>query len=162
MPRLYAVTQENVTLSTSAAADILQINGAAGKSVRLKRVRAAAPDSTAPTSQQIGWRMRYFPVTVTNGGGATLTTLGRADPGDAAATFTALGYSTTKATTTGTPIIFYEGADHVFNGLDETFDGIVMRAPPLVGAGVAIVIEQLAAVSGVVHLNVTAEVEEEG
>jgi len=163
MARTYALILP--PLAVTVAQDLIEIQGVVGKALILRRVRIAAVDTTAPGSQMLSWRMSLLTAaTVGTGGGAV--TPARTDPGDPAATFTAARNNTGKATGTGT--IFYQGADHVFNGLDETFDGIVMKSPPVIASSVTagsrtlIVIELLSVVTPTVTLGGIAEVEEWG
>lgn len=161
MPRLYTVSFEQVAVV--APQDLLQINGAAGKMLRIKRTALSSTDTTIPTSQMIALRARFLPATVTNGSVGTAPTPARTDPGDAAPSFTAYANNTTKATSSGTPVVLFEGGCHVYNGYDATFeeDGRG-AASPAIGPGEAWVFELLSTVSGTVHLSGTVWVEEVG
>lgn len=158
MPRQYRVTFEGVAVS--AAQDLFQITGAAGKIVQPVKVVIKATNQS-PTAQQLQFRIRFLPATVTNGSGGTTPTITRTDPGDAAASFTALASNTTKATTSGTAAILYEGGEYVFNGLEEVFDGLVIAQPPI-GPSEALVVELLAAPTGTLNLSGTILVNEIG
>jgi hypothetical protein len=155
MARLYRVLFEQV--SVSAAQDLIQITGAAGKIVRPVRCWVGASDTTLPTAQMISTRCRRLPATVTNGSAGTTPTIGAVDPGDAAASFTALANNTTKATTSGTAVVLDERGDHIFAGAESSFPD----RPPI-GPSEAFVYELLSTVSGTVHLSGGILVEEIG
>lgn len=155
MGRTYEVVFESV--SVSAAQDLLQIVGAASKVLRIKRVWVNSTDTTIPTSQQISVRCRYLPVTVSNGSGGSTPTPRPVSPGDAAASFTALANSTSKATTNGTAAILYENGAHIYGG-----DSWSFPTPPEIIPSTSFVYELLSTVSGTVHLSGGCEVEEIG
>ena len=154
MGRIYKVTFENVT--TSAAQDLVAAYGASGKMCKLRRVWAECYTAT-PTSQNLGYRVRFLPATVTPGTGGGAATPQKTDQGDASATFTARINDTSKATTTGTASIFEEGAAHILAGYDKSFE-----APLTFGASTAVVFELLSTPSGSVALSGGVEVEEIG
>jgi hypothetical protein len=155
MGRVYNVTFSGVAVA--AAQDLVQIKGAAGKMVRVLRAWVAATDTTAPTAQQLQLRARLLPATVTDGSGGTAPTPAKVDPGDAAASLTALVNNTTKATTSGTAIVLEENGCHVFSGYDFAFP-----RPPVVGPGESFVFESLSTPSGTLHLSGGVTVEELG
>jgi hypothetical protein len=155
MPRNYAVTFEAVAVT--AAQDLIQLTGAAGKIVRPIRAWVKATDTTLPTAQMIQTRCRFLPATVTAGSGGTTPAKVALDPGDAAASFTALANNTSKATTSGTATIVDEGGDHVYAGYDQTFS---VRTP--IGPSEAFVFELLSTVTGTIHLSGGVIVEEIG
>jgi hypothetical protein len=157
MPRAYTVVFEGV--SVSAAQDLFQIKGAAGKLLRIKRVVLNATDTTPPAAQMIQARMRYLPVTVTDGSGGTAPTPQPLDPGDAAASFTAKVNNTTQATTNGTAVKLWEGGFYVLAGLDYSF---AQGREPVVGPSESFTVEMLSAPSPAIHLSGTVEVEESG
>ena len=143
-------------LSGAAAMDLVQVNGVSGKLVYVHAIRVAATNSSPP-AQQIPLRCRVLPATVTNGSGGSSITLSRDDPGDAAATVTATGGNTTKATTSGTARVVMDNSAHVSAGFDYMFP-----RPILVEAGEAFVFELTAALTGSVTLAAGVEVEERG
>ena len=155
MPRNYAVTFEAV--SVSAAQDLIQLTGAAGKIIRPIRAWVKATNTTLPTAQMLETRCRFLPATVTPGSGGTTPAKVPLDPGDAAASFTALANNTSKATTNGTATVLDEGGDHIYSGYDNTF---VVRTP--IGPSEAWVFELLSTVSGTVNLSGGVIVEEIG
>lgn len=155
MGRIYRVSFEEVAVT--AAQDLVQITGAAGKMVRILRRWVGATDTTLPTAQMLALRERFLPATVTNGSGGTTPTVAKNDPGDAAASATALVNDTTKATTSGTAVVLGEIGVHINNGYDEW-----CLNPPLVGPSEAYVFELLSTVSGTVHLSGGVEFEEIG
>jgi len=155
MGRNYVVTFEQVAVS--AVQDLLQIKGAAGKMLRIKRVWWGSTDTAIPTSQMISTRCRYLPAAVTDGSGGSSPTPAAFDPGTGAASFTAKANNTTKATSSGTAITMEESGDHIYNGYSRAF-----ADPPAVGPSESFVFELLSTVSGTVHLSGGAEVEELG
>ncbi len=156
MGRQYYVPFEQVAVA--AAQDLLQINGAAGKMLKILRVKWGCTDTTLATSQSVATRCRFLPATVTNGSGGTTPTIS-GSPGNSAASFTALANNTTKATTSGTPVVTFESGDHLYNGF-EKFWG--KDESPVVGPSEAFVFELLSTPSGTVHLSGGADVEEIG
>jgi len=155
MARTYAVTFEQIAVSSPQ--DLLEIKGATGKMLRILRAFVAATDTTAPTNQQLSLRARFLPATVSDGSGGGTPTPRPMDPGDAAASFTALSNNTSKATTSGTAAILEENACNVFSGYDYMFP-----RPPVVGPSEAFVFELLSTVTGTVHLSGGCIVEEMG
>lgn len=155
MPRVYSVTFEEVAVS--AAQDLVQIKGASGKTLRILRAWWGATDTTLPTSQQVSTRGRFLPATVTDGSGGSSPTPRKFDPGDAAASFTALANNTTPASTNGTATILLERGDHIYAGMSHSF-----RNPPVIGPSESFVFELLSTVTGTVHLSGGVEVEETG
>lgn len=157
MPRNYTAVFENVTVS--AAQDLFQIIGAAGKTVRVKRVSVGATNTTLVTAQSLQLRMRFLPVTVTNGSGGSSPTFRQNDPGDAAPSVTAKANSTTPATTNGTALTLQEWGVHIFAGLDYSFP---IGREPVVGPSESVVFELLSTVTGTVAMSGTVDVEESG
>lgn len=155
MPRTYSVSFENISMAS--AQDLLQIKGATGKMLRILRIWWGATDTTAPTNQQISLRARFLPAAVTDGSGGSTPTPRPMDPGDAAASFTALANDTTKATTSGTAAILEENGVNVFSGYDYMFP-----RPPVVGPSESFVFELLSTVTGTLHASGGAIVEEIG
>lgn len=155
MPRTYSVTFEEV--ACTAAQDLVQIKGAAGKMLRILRQYVALTDTSPPTNQQFALRSRFLPATVSDGSGGTTPTPRPFDPGDAAASFTALANSTSKATTNGTATILEENGANSFAGYDYMFP-----RPPVIGPSESFVFELLAATTGTPHLSGGVVVEEMG
>lgn len=155
MGRIYTVTFEQVAVS--AAQDLLQIKGATGKVLRVRKLWWGCTDTAIATSQSVATRCRFLPATVTDGSGGSTPTPARFDQGNAAASFTALANNTSKATTVGTAVVLEESGDHLYNGYNRTF-----AEPPVVGPGESLVFELLSTVTGTVHLSGGAEVEEIG
>lgn len=157
MARRYTVATENVAVS--AAQDLMQVAGATGKTVRIKRCFVGATDTTLVTAQSLRLRCRFLPATVTNGSGGSTPTFQKVDPGDAAASVTALANNTTQATTSGTAVVLQDIGVHIFAGWDFTFP---TGAEPVVGPSESFTFELLSTVTGTVHLSTTVEVEESG
>jgi len=155
MARQYKVMFEGVLIA--APQDLIQITGAAGKVVRILQVWLGCTDTTLAAGQALQTRCRYLPVTVTAGSGGTTPTISKTDPGDAAASFTALANNTTKATTSGTAIVWDEDGNHLYGGQRTAFN----ERPPI-GPSEAFVFELLSTVTGTVHLSGGVLVEEIG
>lgn len=155
MPRNYTIMFESVTVT--AAQDLVQVKGASGKIFRPIRAWVKATDTTLPTAQMISARCRFLPATVTDGSGGTTPTPAKTDPGDAAASITALMNNTVKATTNGTAIVLDEGGEHIYSGYDVIFP---VRTP--IGPSESFVFELLSTVTGTVHLSGGVIVEEMG
>jgi hypothetical protein len=120
MSRIYEVPFDNV--SVSAVQDLVQINGAAGKIVRILRRWVYSVDVPVAAQQQLSLRERFLPAAVTNGSGGTTPVIAKADPGNATPSFTAFVNNTTKATTSGTPVVLGNYGPHIFNGYDDEPD----------------------------------------
>jgi hypothetical protein len=154
MARIYQVTFEGVLISQPQ--DLVQINGASGKILRILRRWVGATDTPLPGSQMLQLRERFLPAIVTNGNGTSVTPAKR-DPGDANASFAAFVNSTGKATTSATAVVLNEIGTHVYNGYDEPY-----LNPPPIGASEAYVWELMSTVNGTLHLSGGVEVEEIG
>jgi len=157
MGRRYVVTFEQV--SVSVAQDLLQIKGAAGKMLKILRMYVNPSNTTLVTAQSISCRGRFLPATVTDGSGGSTPTPQKVDPGDAAASFTALANNTVKATSSGTAVIMAEVAAHIYAGVDFSWRP---GGEPTVGPSTSFVFELLSTVSGTVSLSGGVEVEEIG
>lgn len=154
MGRRYRVMFPNITVS--AAQDLLQIKGATGKMVKILRHWLGATNQS-PTNQQLQLRSRFLPATVTDGTGGGTPTIEKTDPGDPAASFTALRNNTGKATTSGTAIVTYEDGCNVFAGNNWDY-----ATPPPIGPSESFVLELVAAPTGTLALSGGVEVEETG
>lgn len=155
MPRRYSVTFENVAIT--AAQDLFQIKGAAGKMLRIISVKLGSTNTTLPTAQMLQTRARFLPATVTDGSAGTTPTPQTIDPGDAAASFTALANNTTKATTSGTAKTQHEAGVHIFAGEDYQFPD-----PPCIGPSESFVYELLSVPTGTANFSGKVIVEEIG
>ena len=155
MPREYTVAFENVTVS--AAQDLFQIKGAAGKILRILRVALGSTNTTIPTNQQIRLRCRFLPATVTDGSGGTSPTPQPLDPGDPSASFTAKANNTTPATTNGTASLLESVGVNILGGHDYMFP-----KPPIIGPSESFTYELLSTVTGTVAMSGTVLVEEMG
>jgi hypothetical protein len=160
MGRKYKVIFSAVAVA--AAQDLFEIKGAAGKMVRILRCFCGATDTTLVTAQSLSTRCRYLPATVTDGSGGTTPSFLPMDPGDAAASATALANNTTKATTNGTAVILGSRGDHIYQGVEYNFRATPFSEPPVIGPSEAFVFELLSTVSGTVHLSGELEIEEVG
>jgi hypothetical protein len=157
MARVYTTVFENVAVS--AAQDLVQVKGAAGKIVKIKRVFLGMTDTTLQTAQGLQLRARYLPSVVTDGSGGTSPSFLPQDPGDAAASVTAKVNNTTKATTSGTAVILEEWGVHNFAGLDYTWP---TGSEPTIGPSESFVFELLSTVTGTCHFSGSCRVEESG
>lgn len=159
MGRIYRVQFENV--SVSAPQDLVQITGAAGKLMKIRRAKWGATNTTAPTNQQISTRCRLLPSTVTVGsGGTTGITPSKNDPGDAAcSSSTCATNNTAKATTNGTATILEEDGSNVYAGYDHAWPE---KSQPVVGPSQAFVFELLSTPTGTVNMSGLVEIEEIG
>lgn len=157
MPRRYSVESNNVVVS--AAQDLMQIIGATGKTLKIKRVHVGATNTTLVTAQSLQLQAKYLPVTVTNGSGGSAPTPVPLDPGDSAASFTAKANNTTQASSSGTATIQQAWGVHIFAGLDFTFP---IGAEPIVGPSESWVLTLPSTVTTPVNLTTTVEVEETG
>lgn len=155
MARTYAITFENVLVT--AAQDLVEVKGATGKMVRILRQWVACTDTSLAAAQMLSLRSRFLPATVTDGSGGSTPTPRPIDPGDAAASLTALVNNTTKASSGGTATILEENAGHLYGGYDYQFP-----RPIPIGPSEAFVFELLSTVSGTVHLSGGVLVEEIG
>jgi hypothetical protein len=155
MPRLYSVSFEDVAISV--AQDLVQIKGATGKMLRIRRVYVSAVDTSPGTNQFMSLRCRFLGATVTDGSGGSTPTPKPFDPGDAAASFSALANNTTKATSSGTVNILEDNGCNIFAGYDYMFP-----YPPDVGPSESFVFELLQGPNGAIHLSGGVVVEEIG
>lgn len=157
MPRVYVVPFENVAVT--AVQDLIEVKGAAGKVLKIRAQRCKVYDNTLPAAQNLAFRGRVLPATVTSGSGGTSPTPQKTDLGDAAASFTAGANNTVKATTSGTAVTTTEGGEHIFNGYEKVY---AADARPVVGPSESYVFELLTAPQASVHLSGEVEVEEIG
>lgn len=163
MPRIYEVSFENVAVS--AAQDLIQITGAAGKMMFIIEVAFDVTDVTLATGQGFETRCRFLPATVSVGsGGTTGITPSKLDQGDAAcSSSTCATNNTSQATTNGTAVKLYEGGGHLYNGFRKawgTFQNPLTG--PAIGPSEAFTFELLSATSGTVHLSGTCYFAETG
>lgn len=155
MGRIYTVVFEKVTVA--AVQDLFQIKGATGKTLRIKEVSVSCVDATLPTACMLALRCRFLPATVTDGSGGTTPTPQKVDPGDAAASFTALVNNTTPATTSGTAVKIRDDGCHIYAGYSYAFP-----KPPEIGPSESFVFELITAPAASSTLSGTATVEESG
>lgn len=157
MGRKYEQTFEAVTVS--AAQDLVFLPGSTGHVLRILRHWVNCGDTSLATGQGLKLRCRRLPAAVTAGtGGTTGATPTSLSPGDAACSTTTAGTNNTgKATSSGTVVVIYEGACHLYQGEDRRWD-----FPPEIGPTAAFVYELLSTVSGTVTLSGGVEFEELG
>lgn len=166
MPRIYLHTFSAVNVGSTglaAAADLLLLPGpSAGKLCKVRRFWiGTAGDATLAAGQPISLRMRYLPATVTPGSGGTgsLTPV-KVDQGDSTCSITTARRSdTTIATTNGTAVLLWQGAVHIYQGIDWVFPEL---SQPRFANATAITLEQLAAPTGTVTISGGIEFSEEG
>lgn len=157
MPRIYEITFENVAVS--AAQDLVSLKGGAARTVKIKRMRVAATNTSIPTAQMLELRASLASATLTAGSGGTAPTPRPVDLGDAAATFTARANDTSKATTSGAFTIVEESGCHIYAGYDFSYP---QGREPVFGLNEGFVFELLSTVSGTVNLSGGVTVEETG
>lgn len=157
MGRIYTVVFENVAIS--AAQDLFQIKGAAGKLAKIRRVTLGMTNTTLQTAQALQIRGRFLPATVTDGSAGTTPAFKPQDPGDAAASVTAMANNTSKATTSGTAVTLFERGVHNFSGDDWPFP---VGTEPIIGPSESFVYELLSTVTGTCNFSGTLMIEEMG
>lgn len=157
MGRQYTVNFSGVAVS--AAQDLVQITGAAGKMMRILKCWFGVTDVTLASAQGMKLRARFLPATVTVGsGGTTGITPSKVDPGDAAcSSSTCATNNTTQATTSGTAIVLMADGAHLYQGY--LWQPI---AVPVIGPSEAFVFELLSAQAGTVTLSGGVLLEETG
>src|SRR4051812_25599742 len=126
--RIYMIPFKGV--SAASVLTFWQINGAAGKMLRIRRGIISATNTTPPTDQQVQIEGRFLPATVTNGSGGSSVTPA-AEPGDAAASFAARCNDTTRATSNGTIVSSYQGGFNIRMGWGEDFLDDMWPLPPI-------------------------------
>lgn len=158
MGRIYTVTFEEVSISVAQDLFELYFPSSTYKALRILRQWLECSDTTLPTAIILPLRSRVLPSAVTNGSGGTSANIGKG-VGDSSASFTAKANNTTKATTTGTPSIEYEGGFHVYQGHEWMF-----TRPPIIigGSGDSFVFELLGVPASAVKFSGGLEVEEMG
>lgn len=158
MPRNYEVTFSAVTVA--AAQDLVQVNSpSAGRIFRVKRMWVACGDTSLATGQGLKLRARYLPATLTVGsGGTTGITPSKKDQTDTACSSTTCATNnTTPATTSGTAVVLWAGATHLYAPFEWRFDD-----PIYVNPATGFVFELLSTVSGTVTLSGGVDFEELG
>lgn len=155
MPRTYVVAFENVAIS--AAQDLVQVKGAAGKTLRILRQSVACVDGTLPASQTLRLRSQFLPATVTDGSGGSSPTPNPLDPGDAAASFTSKANNTTQASSSGTATTLEANGCHIYSGYDYAFP-----RPPVIGPSESFVFALMTAPAASTHFSGSVVVEESG
>jgi hypothetical protein len=132
--RLYEIPFEAVSIS--AAQDVIAIYGASSKIFALVYLELGAGNVVTP--QNLRFRIRRLPATVTPGsGGTTPTPKPFSGSGDAAATITAHANDTVQATTGGTPEDKWATAWSLLNG---TFFEPPRKKCPIFGINEACII----------------------
>lgn len=158
MARRYTVNMESVSVTMGTATDLFQVLGATGKMLRIISYKFKPTDVSLalPTAAMIRLRSRYFPATVTQSGGTSITP-SKVDPGDAAAAFTAFINNTTLLTTNGTAVVTDGDGGHIYAGVD-----VMLPAPPFVGPSTAWAVQLLAGAVQTVVCSGSVLVEEAG
>lgn len=141
MARRYPVTFDEITIT--ALQDIFEVYFGSNifKAVKVLRQWFECSDTSLPTGTFLPLRSRILEATVTHGTGGGTPNYGQNDPGDTAHSFTAARNNTTKATTSGSSLITYEGGFYLYQGHEFMYD-----APPIIigGSGNSFVLELLA------------------
>lgn len=115
--RIYTVAISGVA-SPAAAFDFFEFNAAAGKPIRLLRLRVA--QSSEPSSEEEQLTITVLSGHSTSGSGGSAPTPRPTPASDAAASFAAETMNTTQATG-GTPITLFEDVWNTRAGLDVAF-----------------------------------------
>jgi len=160
MGRRYNVTFKNV--SVSASQDLIQIKGATGKMLKIIKAWWGCTNTTLPTSELLSTEVHYLPATVTDGSGGGAGTVSKIDPGDAAASLTALINNTTPATTSGTLVVLDQSGDHLYNGYKSPLDWLDGKTAPVCGPSESICLALIESPSTTVLLSGGVTVEEMG
>lgn len=154
MSRVYEITVDEV--SVNAVCDLLQVKCNAHP-FRVLRQWIEVADPTLPAPQTLPIRASYLTAAVTDGNGAATISYGRVDHGDAAHDVTAIGYSTTQATTSGTREVLYPGGFYVFTGHERMYS-----KPTLLIPGQSFILELKHAPAAAIIMSWGVEVEEFG
>lgn len=144
MPRTYPVTFEEITITAAQDLFELYFGSSIYKSLKILRHWINCSDTTIPAATILPLRARILPSSVSHGSGGGSASIGKSDPGDANASFTALRNNTSPASTTGTPNIEYEDGFHIFQGCEHMYD----RPPIIIGGQAQSFVFELLAVPG--------------
>lgn len=132
--RLYTVTFTNVTIS--AVQDALCVIAGATRQFGVHQANIGQITGTSVFNARC--RLKYLPVTVTNGSGGSTPTPQKTNPNDAAATITAHANDTTQATSSGTAVDVYGDVINTVNGW--VWYPPVPGRPPVAGLSGAMVL----------------------
>lgn len=157
MARVYTASFKFVTVS--AAQDLVAVKGSTGKTCRVRRVWVYMNDTTLQTAQGLRLNVKYASATITLGSGGSSPTPRPLDPGDSAASFTAVANATTPSTTTGTFVDIAPAGGHNYAGFDYTWP---KGEEPVFGLNEGIVFELNSTVSGTCNFSGGMTVEETG
>lgn len=154
-------------VSVTAAQDLFEVKGAAGKMVFVQRVKIGSSDTTIASGQMLNVEGVFLPATVTDGSGGTTPAMVKMDAGDAVASCSVLANNTTGASTSGTAAVQVSAGEHVYNGIDLRFampgsEGGGLPPAPVIGPSEAWVLKLIAAPTGTLHLNGTVWLGEVG
>lgn len=157
MSRVFTATFKNVTIS--AAQDLIGVKGSTGKTCKVRRVWIYMNDTTLQTAQALRLNLKYGSATVTLGSGGSSPTPRLLDPGDSAASFTAVANATTPSTTSGAFVDIMPAGGHNFAGFDYTW---TKGEEPVFGLSEGVIFELLSTVSGTCNYSGGMTVEETG
>lgn len=157
MPRIYTVSFENVTIS--AAQDLIGLKGSTGKVCKLRRAWLGASNTTLQTAQSLRLNVKYGSATVTLGSGGSSPTPRPVDPGDSAASFTAVANATTPSTTSGAFVNIEPDGIHNYAG--EKLAWPEAEAPTF-GLNEGVIFELLSTVTGTCAFSGGVAVSESG
>lgn len=155
MPRVYTASFKFVTIS--AAQDLVALKGSTGKVCRFRRAWLQMNDTTLQTAQGLRLNSKYGSATVTLGSGGSSPTPRPMDPGDSAASFTAVANATTPSTTSGAFTDLTPSGGHNYGGYDFSY-----KDAPLFGLNEGCIFELNSTVSGTCNFSGGVEVEELG
>lgn len=156
MPRIYTVSFKFVTIS--AAQDLVALKGSTGKVCQVRRCWASMNDTTLETAQGVRFNQKYGSATVTLGSGGSSPTPRPLDPGDVAASFTAVANATTPSTTSGGFVDLVPDGGHNYGGYNWNWGD----RGPYFGLNEGFVFELLSTVSGTCNWSGGIEVAELG
>jgi hypothetical protein len=157
MARTYTASFKFVTIS--AAQDLVAVKGSTGKTCRVRRVWLYMNDTTLQTAQGLRLNVKYGSATVTLGSGGSSPTPRPNDPGDSAASFTAVANATTPSTTSGAFVDITPAGGHNYQGFDFTWP---KGEEPVFGLNEGVVFELNSTVSGTCNYSGGITVEESG
>ena len=157
MARVYTVSFKFVAIS--AAQDLIAVKGSTGKTCKVRRVWLSMNDTTLQTAQGLRLNIKYGNATITLGSGGSSPTPRPVDPGDPAASFTAVANATTPSTESGSFVDITPVGGHNYAGFDFTWP---KGEEPVFGLNEGVVFELNSTVSGTCNFSGGMVVEETG
>lgn len=155
MGRIYYAMFDSVAVA--AAQDLFEITPADDKPVRLLWVRVT--NLVSETSEQLRFRIKRLPATLTSGSGGSSPTIQKQVSSDATASFGAEANNTTPATTNGTAQVLWSEGQNVLTGFDVLF---TPETAPIFVQGEALIVDLPTAPSASINMSGVICVEELG